>query len=478
MSEKIRVRFAPSPTGYLHVGGLRTALYNFLFAKQNGGTFILRIEDTDRTRYVEGAIENLIKSLKWANIEFDESPNVGGNYGPYIQSERLHIYKKYVDELLEKKFAYKCFCSEERLDVMRKEMEKLKISPKYDRKCLHLLEEEIQKKLNSSLPYVVRMKIPENTTIKFNDIIRGDVEFLSDRIDEQIILKSDGYPTYHLANVVDDHLMEITHVIRGEEWLSSVPKHILLYQYFGWEIPKMAHLPLLLNFDRSKLSKRQGDVAVEDYIAKGFLKEALINFVAFLGWNPGDEREIFSLDELIKEFSLEKVHKAGAIFNLEKLMWMNKQHIMKKSDEELVKFVSAILNNESFSFDYINNVVRLMKERVNTINEFITFSNYFFESPKFFDEKSKEKNWTSQTQNHILFLINKFENLNNFSYDEIETSIKSTSNNFQISTGKIIHPVRLALTGVGMGPSLYELIEVLGKTEVISRLKNALKILP
>ena len=294
ISDEVRVRFAPSPTGFLHVGGLRTALFNYLFARNSGGKFILRIEDTDRARYVEGAVDNLITTLRWAGLDYDEGPVVGGDFGPYVQSERLAIYKKHVDVLLEKRVAYRCFCTPERLDAMRKEQEKKKLQPKYDRTCLSLSENEIEANLSAGKPYVVRLKVPDNVTIKFSDIIRGDVEFASERVDDQVLLKSDGYPTYHLANVVDDHLMNISHVIRGEEWLSSTPKHVLLYEAFGWELPKFAHLPLLLNPDRSKLSKRQGDVAVEDYRDKGYLKEALVNFVALLGWNPGDDMSIFA----------------------------------------------------------------------------------------------------------------------------------------------------------------------------------------
>jgi len=315
--DAVRVRFAPSPTGYLHVGGLRTALFNFLFARHSGGKFILRIEDTDRARYVEGAVDNLINTLRWAGLDYDEGPSAGGELGPYVQSERLEIYDEHVRILLESGAAYRCFCSPERLETMRKEQEKKKLQPKYDRTCLRLSPKEIEDNLTANKPFVVRMKVPDDATIRFSDIVRGEVEFSTERVDDQVLLKSDGYPTYHLANVVDDHLMKISHVIRGEEWLPSTPKHVLLYEAFGWEMPVFAHLPLLLNPDRSKLSKRQGDVAVEDYRDKGYLKEALVNFVALLGWNPGDAREIFSLKELEKEFSLDKVNKSGAVFNVE-----------------------------------------------------------------------------------------------------------------------------------------------------------------
>jgi glutamyl-tRNA synthetase len=294
MHNKIRVRFAPSPTGYLHVGGLRTALYNFLFARKNNGNFILRIEDTDRNRYVEGATENLINALKWAGLDYDEGPDIGGDYGPYMQSQRLDIYKKYSEELIKNGNAYYCFCTTERLQQLREDQEKLKLPQiKYDKHCLNLTADEIQKKLIDKIPFVIRLNVKPNEKIIFYDVVRQQVEFNSNNIDDQILIKSDGFPTYHLANVVDDYLMKISHVIRGEEWLSSTPKHVLLYEAFGWEKPIFAHLPLLLNPDKSKLSKRQGDVAVEDYRDKGYLKEALINFVALLGWNAGDDKEFY-----------------------------------------------------------------------------------------------------------------------------------------------------------------------------------------
>ncbi|MEK7548111.1 MAG: glutamate--tRNA ligase, partial [Patescibacteria group bacterium] len=329
----------PSPTGYLHVGGLRTALYCYLFARKNGGKFILRIEDTDRERYVEGAVENLINTLEWVGLAYDEGPTKDGkdigNLGPYTQSKRTEIYRKYAQELIDKGHAYRCFCTKERLEEMRKRQEENHLAPMYDRKCLELPKSEVETNIKAGIPFVIRQKMPYET-IKFKDLIRGNIQFDGKTVDDQILMKSDGFPTYHLANVVDDHLMEITHVIRGEEWLPSTPKHIALYKSFGWNPPEFAHLPLLLNADKTKLSKRQGHVAVEEYIKEGYLKEAIINFVVFLGWNPGsgEENEIYTLDQLEKAFTLDKVHKAGAIFNLEKLDWFNwrwkKQNFLEK----------------------------------------------------------------------------------------------------------------------------------------------------
>lgn len=347
----VRVRFAPSPTGFLHIGSLKTALYNFLFAQKNKGKLILRIEDTDIKREIPGAVENLIKVLKEVGLNWDEGPFLAnskkqiannkikqkGKYGPYIQSQRLDIYRKFAQKLIDNGHAYYCFCRSEDLEKMRQEQIAKKLPPMYDERCRKLSKNEVTLRLRSEQPYVIRLKVPEEGSIKFHDLIRDEIEFDFKNVDDQVLLKSDGYPTYHLAVVVDDHLMKITHVIRGEEWLPSVPKHLLIYQAFGWPLPQFAHLPLLLNPDRSKLSKRQGDVAVEDYLAKGYLPEAILNFVALLGWNPGTDQEIFSLKELIKEFSLEKIQKAGAIFNLEKLDWTNGYYIRKMSVNELTK---------------------------------------------------------------------------------------------------------------------------------------------
>lgn len=477
---QIRVRFAPSPTGYLHVGGLRTALYNFLFARKHNGVFVLRIEDTDRTRYVEGAVENLIDTMHWAGIRFDEGPGDKGKFAPYIQSQRLDLYRRHAEILLENKKAYRCFCTPERLEEMRKRQEKMRIPPKYDRRCLRLLESEIQKNLENKVAYVVRMKVPDGTAITCHDIIRGKVEFDSDRIDDQVLLKSDGYPTYHLANVVDDHEMEISHVIRGEEWLSSTPKHILLYQYFAWEPPVFAHLPLLLNPDKSKLSKRQGDVAVEEYRAKGYLPEALVNFVALLGWNPGDNREVFHLGELINEFSLERVGKSGAVFNLEKLNWINQQHLRQLSDESLAVMVQEMLKKsgwESQSIDYIQQVIRLMKERVATVSDFMTVGSYFFNDSITYNEKAVQKNWSAESPEHIRAVAARIDQVDNLTHTSAEEMVRMVAEEQKASAGKIIHALRLALTGVSVGPGLFESMEVLGKEKVVRRLKNALKIL-
>lgn len=474
---RIRVRFAPSPTGHLHVGGLRTALYNFLFARKHSGVCILRIEDTDRSRYIEGAVENLVETLRWAGLEFDEGPAREGKFGPYIQSLRIELYREHAAMLLKEKKAYRCFCTPERLEEMRKQQEKMRIPPKYDRRCLRLSESETQNNLNSHVPFVVRMKVPEATTITFHDVVRGKVEFHSDRIDDQVLLKSDGFPTYHLANVVDDHFMEISHVIRGEEWLSSTPKHVLLYEYLGWPLPGFAHLPLLLNPDKSKLSKRQGDVAVEEYRAKGYLPQALVNFVALLGWNPGDNREVFQIDDLVGEFSLERVGKSGAVFNLDKLNWINQKHVRRLDDDKLAEMLRPLLAKagwRSASPDYLKRVIRLMKERLTFVNDVITFGSYFFDDSFPYDEKAVKSNWTSESPSHLTALLERIEKMDSLTPASAEEVLRQTAEAVGVNAGKIIHAVRLALTGMAVGPGLFELMDVLGKEKVVQRLKRVL----
>jgi glutamyl-tRNA synthetase len=480
MTNVVRVRFAPSPTGYLHIGGLRTALYNFLFAQKCGGTFILRIEDTDRTRYVEGALENLIATLGWAGLEYDEGPGKERGYGPYVQSERTGIYHQHIDQLLKEGKAYRCFCSPERLEEMRIVQQKRGIPPKYDRRCLEISEQEILGHLEKQTPCVIRMKMPEDTTVVVDDIVRGKVEFQSELIDDQVLLKSDGYPTYHLANVVDDHLMEVTHVIRGEEWLSSTPKHVILYGFFGWDLPKFAHLPLLLNRDRSKLSKRQGDVAVEEYRAKGYLPEALINFVALLGWGPTDDRNVFSISELIQQFSLERVGKSGSVFDVEKLDWLNKQHIRMMPEVEVVEMTKHVLEHKDYPVppnEYLCRVVELMKDRVTVIDDFVTSSPYFYKDPTDYDQQYARRMWKSETTRYLEQLNLRISGVVEWSQKAIEALIRDYSVELNVGAGQLIHPLRLALTGVSVGPGLFELMEVLGKEIVQRRIRKGVELL-
>jgi glutamyl-tRNA synthetase len=473
----VRVRFAPSPTGYLHVGGLRTALYNYLFARRSGGTFILRVEDTDRSRFVEGAVENLIRTLEWAGLRFDEGPGKGGASGPYIQSERLEIYRAHAAALVASGNAYYAFDTAEELEAMRKRQEKLQVPVREYRRALEIPEEEVKRRLSAGVPAVVRLKIPAGETVAFEDIVRGRVEFSSDGIDDQVLLKSDGYPTYHLANVVDDHLMGITHVIRGEEWLPSTPKHVLLYRYFGWEIPLFAHLPLLLNPDRSKLSKRQGDVAVEEYRNRGFSPEALVNFVALLGWNPGDEREIFTLEELEKEFTLERVGKSGAVFNVEKLNWMNTEHFRRApvaSLLELMRPAVAAAGITGVEDSYLLDVIRLLKERVERPGDFVSTGMYFFRDPVAYDEQAKKKHWKPETADHLRRALAGFRDLGSWLPADIESVVRAAAQSSGVGAGTLIHPLRLSLTGVALGPGLFDLMAVLGKETCLRRIESAL----
>jgi glutamyl-tRNA synthetase len=476
----VRVRFAPSPTGYLHVGGLRTALYNYLFARKQGGIFILRVEDTDRARYVEGAVDNLIRTLHWAGIEFDEGPGKSGSAGPYIQSERLDLYRGYVEQLLQSGNAYYAFDTPEELDDMRKQQERLKQPVKYDRRALRLTAREIEERIASGVPHVVRMKVPDGTSVALDDLIRGRVEFSSDLIDDQVLLKSDGYPTYHLANVVDDHLMGVTHVIRGEEWLSSTPKHLLLYRYFKWDMPQFAHLPLLLNPDKTKLSKRQGDVAVEDYQRKGVLAEALINFVAFLGWNPGDERELFALSELIQEFSLDRVGKSGAVFNLDKLSWYNAQYFRRKPDDDILVMLKEHLAGREtksgpLSDDYLLLVIGAMRERVTCANDFVENSPYFFFPPEQYDADVVKKRWKPESAAYLQSVADEIKGIVLPTKDAYEAALHRVADARAIKPADVIHPLRLALSGMGTGPGLYDILYILGKDESIRRINAAIE---
>ena len=493
--QRVRTRFAPSPTGYLHVGGLRTALYNYLYAKKMNGDFIVRIEDTDQARKVEGADKSLLRTLELTGIVPDESFIHGGNFGPYVQSERLGIYQQYCQQLLDRKSAYCCFSTAEELEENRKLQMKQGLQPKYNRKWLPedmggtMPESETRKKMKEGAPYVVRMKVPDYISIMFDDIVRGPVEFDSATVDDQVLMKSDGFPTYHFASVIDDHLMEISHVIRGEEWLSSMPKHLLLYEFFGWEPPRAAHLPLLLNPDRSKLSKRQGDVAVEDFIKKGYSPEAIINFVALLGWNEGEgcEREVYSLEELEETFSLERIGKAGAVFNVEKLGWLEKQYIKNRPQEKIISAIKPLLQDELekrgtdmdvdriSSDEYLGRVIDLMRERVNFEHEIVTFSSYFFFDPDAYDEKAVQKRWAADTNTLLREFIALLEKTDDFSADNLEAVLKD----FVAPRGKkpafLIHPLRILTSGVGFGPSLYHMLEVFGKETVLRRLKKGIE---
>lgn len=477
----VRVRFAPSPTGYLHVGGMRTALYNYLFAKHNNGKIILRIEDTDRTRLVEHATENLISSLRWAGIEFDESPQYGGDYGPYVQSDRFALYTKYANQLIENGKAYYAFDTPKELDEMRQRLQKAKKDPRYDRdnmkNSLTLGMEKAQELVDEGAENVIRLKVPHDQTVVFNDIIRGEVKVHGSEIDDQILLKSDGFPTYHLANVVDDHLMEISHVIRGEEWLPSTPKHVLLYQAFDWDMPEFAHLPLLLNKDKSKLSKRHGSVAVEDF-KKKYLKAAFVNFVALLGWNPTADRELYTMDELIDMFELSKVNKGGAVFDTKKLDWMNAQYLRKKPIDELVEDARDVVEKAGFedvSKDYLKRVVELFIERISFINELPEIADYMFQPPKEYDQKYLKKHWKKDTEFIVRKLVDYIAKIEDFTHDTLYEGTKKWCEDNDLKLKVVIHPLRLMITGKSFGAGMFETMEVLGKEECLSRINTFFK---
>ena len=468
----IRVRFAPSPTGFLHIGGLRTCFYNWLYAKQNKGKFILRIEDTDRNRITPNAVDNLLKILKIMGLDWDEL---------YVQSERLKIYQKYAQELLNKGYAYHCFCSASELKEMRERQIGQKMAPQYDGRCRKLTKEEVSAKIKRGETYVVRLKTPKGGKREFFDVIRGKIQIDLKNVDDQILLKSDKWPTYHLASVVDDHLMGITHVIRGEEWLPSTIKHILLYQFFGWEPPKFAHLPLLLNSDKSKLSKRQGNVAVEDYLAQGYLPEALLNFISLLGWNPGNDKEIFNKEELIEKFSLNRIQKAGAVFNIGKLDWFNAYYIRRMPIDELTEKCVSYLEQSGImgkikNLDWLKKIVSLEQERMRRLNDIVDLGSYFWADK--IEYNSQDLIWKDTFQTEIKDnLIKLAEILNKIP----ETEFKSENINKKVldwapekGKGAIFWPWRVALSGLKASPPPNDIAEILGKNKTLERIKLAI----
>lgn len=501
---KTRVRFAPSPTGPLHIGGVRTALYNYLFAKQQGGDFILRIEDTDSSRFVEGAEDYIQETFDWLGLTFDESPLKGGNYGPYKQSERKGIYKKYVQVLLNKGAAYIAFDTPEELEAKRAETPNFQ----YDastrgmmRNALTLTKEETQSLIASGTQYVVRIKIEPEHEIMVDDMIRGRVTVNSSVLDDKVIYKSsDELPTYHLANVVDDHLMEITHVIRGEEWLPSAPLHVWLYRSLGWEneMPQFAHLPLLLKPEgNGKLSKRDGDrlgfpvfplqwtdpksgEVSTGYRESGYLPQAVINFLAFLGWNPGTEQEIFSLEELAQAFSFERCSKKGAKFDVEKAKWYNHQYLLRMSDKELSRLFQPMLQEHGVdaSADKIEKVVGMVKDRIHFINELWNQSSFFFVAPESYDEKTVQKRWKAGTPEQMRELYALIEQMDDFSAAHQEKVVMDWIQQRQLHTGNVMNAFRLAIVGAGKGPHMFNITEVIGKEETLRRLKRAIDVLP
>jgi len=488
MSHKsIKTRFAPSPTGDLHIGGLRTALFAYLFAKKNNGQFFLRIEDTDQDRYKEGSVESILEGLKWAGLKYDNEI--------IYQSKRTEVYQKYAAELIEKGHAYYCFCTPEDLEKMRTEQSADgQTATRYDRRCLKLSKEAVAEKLKSQIPHVIRLNVgaihelplqQNDGIISFNDLVRGKIEFNLKDIDDQVLLKSDGFPTYHLANVVDDHEMEITHVIRAEEWLPSTPKHIILYNMFGWQIPKFAHLSMILAPDKSKLSKRHGATSVLEFKNLGYLPEAVVNYIALLGWNPGTEQEIFSLKELKQAFDLEKVNKAGAIFDIEKLNWLNGYYIRQKNLDELTELCLPYLNTENTKnkktqktqSEYLKKVVALEQERLKKISDIGERTKYFFQRPEF-DPKMLiwRKSTLADAKKKLQFLVTELQKVpsENWTRSALEQFIKGLIEAEKFDTGAVLWPMRVALSGQEKSPSPFEIAEVLGKEEGLDRIKIAI----
>ncbi len=475
----MRTRFAPSPTGYMHIGGLRTALFNYLITKKNKGTFYLRIEDTDRERHVEKATDHLLEVLRWAGIEPDE-----GIDPKYIQSERLEIYKEHAEKLIDSGHAYRCFCTKERLDEMRQEQSKRKQPPMYDRTCANIPKEESAER-TAKEPYVIRFLVPRGEKIEFRDEIRGKVEFATNTVDDQVLMKSDSFPTYHLAHVVDDHLMKTDVVIRGEEWLPSLPKHLLLFRAFGWEPPKYAHVPLLLAKGGGKLSKRTGDVSVESFIEKGYLPEAMINFIALLGWNPGTEQEIFSLEELITAFSLDRVQKGGAIFDTRKLDWLQGQWIRKMSVDDFADRIRPLVSEkypDAEKDDAFEGKAKLIQDRITFFREALEMMSYFYEEPKvdidlFANEKQKIKKEDLPKIFEILTATLEGIDEKDWNEETLKEKLFEAAEKSGFKRGQILWPLRAALTGLPYSPGAFEVAGVFGRKMCLERLTGGKKIL-
>ena len=503
MTKNVRVRFAPSPTGPLHIGGVRTALFNYLFAKKHNGTFILRIEDTDQNRYVDGAEQYIVDALNWCGMPFDEGPNKNETFGPYRQSERKHLYKQYADELIESGNAYYAFDTSETLDFHRKDHEakgktfiynwhnRLKLS-----NSLSLSADEVDAKLDAGDDYVIRFKSPQDETLHLTDIIRGAIKIDTNVLDDKVLFKSDGMPTYHLANIVDDHLMEISHVIRGEEWLPSLALHYQLYHAFGWETPEFAHLPLILKpTGKGKLSKRDGDKlgfpvfplqwtdpktndVSRGYKEDGYFPEAMVNFLAFLGWNPGTEQEIFNLGELIEAFDLKKVNKSGARFDPDKIKWFNHHYMQEQDNDVLAKtFKSQNSQLDEMDMNYISMVIGLIKERATFVSDFWNLSHFFFTAPTSYDEKASKKAFKEGTKELMSKLVEIINNIEDFSVETLQTDIKGWITSNEIGFGKVMMPLRLALVGALQGPDVFDIMFMIGKAETVNRIETIIAVL-
>ncbi len=491
--DNVRVRFAPSPTGYLHIGGLRTALYDYLFAKQRGGNYILRIEDTDRTRLVEDATKKLVDVLNKLGIKHDEGPQYDangvlyqlGDYGPYIQSKNVDAYKEAAKKLVESGQAYHCFCSKERLDKVREALQASGETPKYDGFCRNISIEEAQKRVEKGEPYVIRLKLPEDTDITFTDGIRGELTFNTQDLDDQVLIKQDGFPTYHLAVVVDDHNMKISHVIRGEEWVSSTPKHVALYDAFGWERPEFYHLPLILNEQKKKLSKRHDDVSVEGFIEEGYLEEALINYVSMLGWSPGEEDEIMTMDEILERFDFTKISHSGAVFSTDKLKWVNGQHIRRLDISDLTNRVipylleSGLISQDDIKnrIEWIRRIVSSLTERVETLKEFPEKAKIFFGNELIIENEEAEDVLKQENAKDVIeALIDEITSLNEIDFENPKSVFKAVQKSSGYKGKTLFMTARVGLSGQTHGVDMGDLLAILGKDLALKRLEQAKEI--
>lgn len=487
--EKVRVRFAPSPTGFLHIGGARTALYNWLQAKKNGGSFLLRIEDTDRTRLVPEALEDITTSLKWLGLEWDEGPIVGGPVGPYFQSERLTLYQRVAKQLVEEGKAYYCFCTAERLQELRKAQEQGRAAPGYDRCCRSLTKDQIQEAFAAGKTPVIRFKMPVQGEIKVFDALRGELHFDLSTLDDFVLLKSDGFPTYHLANIIDDHFMEISHVMRGDEWIVSTPKHVLLYQALGWEPPVFIHLPVFLAPDgKGKLSKRHGATSVKDYKEKGYLPEALVNFLLLLGWHPGDDREFFTLKEAAEAFSIDRINTSPVSLSLEKLDWFNGMYIRKLAPRELAERCLPFLQREGLlptpcppeRYEYLVRLIPLVQERINLLTEAGAALHYFLADkidPPTADVLVAKKSTPETTVTALKGALAALKGVEDFSESVLEETLRALADSLEIKAGQVFMPIRVAVSGSTATPGLFEVLAALGKARVLERIAQAIKVL-
>jgi glutamyl-tRNA synthetase len=486
------VRYAPSPTGFPHVGNIHTALFNWLFARHTGGTFVLRIEDTDQDRVVPGSLAAIYQSLRWLGLDWDEGPEVGGPFGPYFQSERLPVYRTYADQLISTHHAYRCFCTQERLAELRAAQEARKEPPRYDRLCRSLSKEEVERRVAAGEPYVIRMAVPISGETSFDDLLRGEITFQNALIDDQVLVKSDGWPTYHLANVVDDHLQEVTHVLRGDEWISSTPKHVLLYRFFGWEMPLFGHFPILLTTTRAKLSKRRGAPDLLDLKAGGYLPEAVVNFFSLLGWAPEGKEEILSCAELIKHFTLERVGATPAIYSAEKLDWMNGEYIRKLAPDDLAQRLLPFYEQAGLvpagaattrDLDLIRRLVPLIQERIKTLREATDLTDFFFTDDVVYEPALlMPKSWTlEQTAEALRWARERIADLlgtgTSFEAEPIEVSFRALADEKQVKTGQFFGILRVALTGRTIAPPLFQTMAVLGSERTLIRLNRAIDLL-